>query len=178
LPAEPVALTRLAAGSGPDAALAAEVVAKIKWAGKPVPTAPPVAPLTAEEQTRFESGKALYASKCAGCHGPEGQGKDKVAALANSKWVSAPAAFPIRILANGKEGPFGLMPPVVKQLSDDQIAEVLTYIRRAWGNTASAIAPVEVRETRQSTVHPAVWTEEELTKLLQAAGRGRGRGGQ
>ena len=68
----------------------------------------------------------------------------------------------------------GMMPPVVKQLSDDQIAEVLTYIRRAWGNTGSPIAGAEVRETRQGNVHVGVWTEEELTKLLQAAGRGRG----
>ena len=51
---------------------------------------------------------------------------------------------------------------------------MLTYIRRAWGNTGSPIAAVEVRETRQGTVHTGVWTEEELTKLLQAAGRGRG----
>ncbi len=174
LAAEPVALTRMAAGTGPEAAVAADVVAKINWTGKPAPKTPPLAPLTADEQKRFESGKTLYATRCAGCHGAEGEGKEKVAALANSKWVNAPSAFPIRILANGKEGPMGMMPPVVKQLSDEQIADVLTYVRRAWGNTGAPIATIEVRETRQSSPHSGVWTEEELAKLLQAAGRGRG----
>ena len=88
--------------------------------------------------------------------------------------MNAPAAFPIRILANGKEGPLGMMPPVVRQLNDEEIADVLTYIRRAWGNTGSPITAVEVRETRQSTVRITVWTEEELTDLLQhPPGRGR-----
>jgi mono/diheme cytochrome c family protein/glucose/arabinose dehydrogenase len=178
LSAEPVALTKLATGVGPEAILASDLAARINWIGKPVVKAPPLAPLTAEEQKRFDSGKALYATRCAGCHGAEGEGKEKVAPLAGSKWVNAPAAFPIRILAQGKEGPFGMMPPVVKQLNDDQLAEVLTFIRRAWNNTGSPITAVEVRETRQGSVHTGVWTEEELTKLLQAAGRGRGGGGQ
>ena len=94
LAAEPVALTKMAAGAGPEAALAADVVAKINWTGKPVPKTPPLAPLTAEEQKRFESGKTLYATRCAGCHGAEGEGKEKVAALANSKWVNAPVGLP------------------------------------------------------------------------------------
>jgi hypothetical protein len=69
---------------------------------------------------------------------------------------------------------------VVGLLSDDQIADVLTYIRRAWGHTASPVTPIEVRETRQSIVHTGAWTEEELATMLAAAGRGRGagRGGQ
>ena len=178
LAAEPVALTKLAGGAGPEAALAADLADRLKWAGKPVPAAPPVAPLTADERKRFDAGNGVYSTRCAGCHGAQGEGKGKLgAALVNSKWVNAPAAFPIRILANGKEGPVGMMPPVVKQLSDDQIADVLTYIRRAWGNTGSPITAVEVRETRQGTVRITVWTEEELTKMLQATGRGRG-GGQ
>lgn len=175
LPGEPASLTKLAAGGGADADLAADLAARLQWTGKPAPAAPPLAPLTADEQKRYESGGALYASRCGGCHGAQGEGKGKLgAALANSKWVNAPAAFPIRILANGKEGPVGMMPPVVKQLSDEQIADVLTYIRRAWGNTGSPITAVEVRETRQGNVHDGVWTEEELSKLLQAATRGRG----
>ena len=69
----------------------------------------------------------------------------------------------------------GMMPPVVKQLSDEQIADVLTYIRRAWGNTGAPIA----RESKcgkpgRAALDSSVWTEEELAKLLQAAGRGRG----
>ena len=40
----------------------------------------------------------------------------------------------MRILINGKEGPVGLMPPLGTTLSDDQIAGVLTFVRRSWGN--------------------------------------------
>jgi mono/diheme cytochrome c family protein len=175
LPAEPAALTKLATGGGPDATLAAQVVAKLNWTGKPAPAAVPVAPLTADEQHRFESGEGIYAMRCAGCHGPDGQGVENLGAnLVTSKYVQAPPVFPIRILAKGKEGPIGLMPPVVSALSDDQIADVLTYLRRAWGHTASPVTPVEVRETRQGIVHNDAWTEEELSALLAAAGRGRG----
>ena len=182
LPAEPVALTRMAAGAGPEAAMAAELVSRLNWTGKPAPpAAPPVAPLTTDEQRRFDAGATLFATRCAGCHGPEGQGKDKLGAnLVTSRYLGAAAAVSIRILANGKEGPIGLMPPVVGQLSDDQVAEVLTYLRRAWGHTASPVTPIEVRETRQSTVHTGPWTEEELSAMVAPAGRGRGagRGGQ
>ena len=45
--------------------------------------------------------------------------------------------IPARILLNGKEGPIGLMPPVGQVLSDDQIAAVLTYIRREWGQAGT-----------------------------------------
>lgn len=174
LAAEPAALTRLAGGTGPDAATAADLVGRLNWSGKPVAKTRPVAPLTTQEQARFDAGKTLYVTRCAGCHGADGEGKEKVTALAGSKWVNAPAAFPIRILVNGKEGPMGMMPPVIKQLSEDQLAEVLTYIRRAWNNTGSPITASEVRETRQSLPKTGVWTEDELTKLLQSAGRGRG----
>ena len=40
----------------------------------------------------------------------------------------------------------GLMPPLGGALNDEQIASVLTYIRREWGNTG---APVEVEESRR-----------------------------
>ena len=93
-----------------------------------------------------------------------------------SKYVQAGVAFPIRILTQGKEGSIGLMPPVTGMLSDDQIAAVLTYIRREWGHTASPVTATEVRETRQSTTHKGPWTEAELTGML--AGGGRGRGGE
>ncbi len=50
----------------------------------------------------------------------------------------------IRILLNGKEGTIGLMPPVGQTLNDEQIAGVLTYIRRMWGHTGSPVSPLEV----------------------------------
>jgi mono/diheme cytochrome c family protein len=179
LPAEPAGLARLVTGGGTEGQLAAELTARLNWAGKPAPpAAPPVAPLTADETARFDKGAATYGRMCAGCHGANGEGRDKVGApLAGSRYVTAAqAAVPMRILMNGKEGPIGLMPPVTSSLNDDQVAELLTYLRRAWGNTASPVTTIEVRETRQSNLRTTVWTEEELAATIGGRG-GRGGGG-
>jgi mono/diheme cytochrome c family protein len=176
---EPASLTKLASGTDALAPLAKNVSAKLDWTGKPAPPPPPaVIPLTPDEQKRFDAGKQVFLGLCAGCHNDDGQGKEKLGpSLVTSKYVQAAAVFPIRILTGGKEGTVGLMPPVIGMLNDDQIAAVLTYIRREWGHTASAVTPVEVREARQSTLHKGPWTETELSGML-AAGGGRGRGGQ
>jgi mono/diheme cytochrome c family protein len=177
LPAEPTALTSMAAGTDDLATLAKGVAAKLNWTGKPAPPPPTVAPLTADEQKRFDQGKEIFANLCAGCHNPDGQGKEKVGAnLVTSKYVQANVAFPIRIVTSGKEGPIGLMPPLYPALSDAQIAAALTYVRREWGHTASAVSETDVRETRQASTHKGPWTETELSALLAGGGRG-GRGG-
>ena len=174
LPGEPAGLTTLAAGTNAIALLAKSVSAKLDWPGRPAPvvTAPP---LTAEQQKRFDAGAEIYKNICLGCHQDDGRGKDKLGAnLVDSPFVTAAdAAASIRILVGGKEGPIGLMPPLGPALSDEQIAAALTYIRRAWGHTGSAVDPLNVMEVRGlSKGRTKPWTDQEL----QAAGRG-GRGG-
>ncbi len=166
--AEPKALTQLAAGSGEAAELAKKIVARVSWPGKPAPV---VAPLTEAEQKRYAAGAELYKSICIACHQPDGRGKEHVApALAGSKFATGNPAIPVRILLAGKEGTIGLMPPL-NSLSDDQIASVLTFVRREWGNSASPVNPALVKETRALTAsHTRPWTNDELTKL---AGPGR-----
>jgi hypothetical protein len=71
------------------------------------------------------------------------------------------------------------MPPLGASLSDEQIAAVLTYVRREWGNTASAVEPADVKEIRGMTAsRTRPWTEEEIARLSGGRGGGRGRGGQ
>jgi mono/diheme cytochrome c family protein len=71
----------------------------------------------------------------------------------------------IRIVLHGKEGEM-LMPPVGGSLSDEQIANVLTYVRRSWGNMGSAIAPADVQEVRGATMgRNKAWTEAELEAI-------------
>jgi mono/diheme cytochrome c family protein len=166
LPQEPAELTKLAAGSGEVAELAARIVAKVSWPGKPEPK---VAPLTAAEQTRYAAGAEVYKTICIACHQPDGRGKEHLApALVGSKFALATPPVPVRILLSGKEGNVGLMPPL-NALTDDQIAAVLTYIRREWGNTASAVDVGTVKEVRGLTAsHARPWTEAELTRLLGA----------
>ena len=175
LPAEPTALTRLAAAGGETGAIAKRVVARLDWPGKPAPVVA-VPPLTADEQKRFAAGADLYKSLCVGCHQEDGQGEEKLApTLVESRFVIGPdPGAAARILLGGKEGAIGLMPPLGGALNDDQIAAVLTYIRREWGNTASPVAVDDVTEIRGLTkTRTRPWTDAELQ-----SGRGRGRGGQ
>jgi mono/diheme cytochrome c family protein len=168
---EPTALTALAATGGELSTRAAGVLARVEWPGKPG-VAAPVAPLTAEEQQRYNAGQDVFRNICQNCHQPDGRGLEKVApSLVGSALALAPAEVPVRILLNGKEGPIGLMPPVGGVLSDDQIAAVLTYIRREWGQSGSPVDPAVVKTVRQQTAdRKRPWTNDELTAL--AGGRG------
>jgi mono/diheme cytochrome c family protein len=164
LPTQPAALIALA--SSADTAFSARarrVEATLSWPGKPRPTPPPVRPLNAEEQVRFAAGQQQYMATCSACHQPNGEGMTGLAKpLVGSRWVLGNPTALIRIVLHGKEGEM-LMPPIGGTMTDDQVAAVLTYIRRAWGNEAAAIAPNEVREIRGSAMgRNRPWTEEEL----------------
>ena len=106
-------------------------------------------PDSAEEQQRFNAGQEVYRNICQACHQPDGRGQERLApSLVGSTLALAAAEIPARILLNGKEGPVGLMPPVGAALSDDQIAGVLTYIRREWGQTGTPVDPGQVKAVR------------------------------
>jgi len=162
LSAEPTAIISLASKTGPLADAAKPVLAAMTWPGKPA--APPVSPLTAAEQRRYTLGKALYEANCVGCHLSEGQGQPRVSGpLAGSKIVNGAADVVIRVLSNGKEGSIGLMPPLGATMSADDLAAVITYVRRSWGNTGNPVVAAEVNETRQAYAHRTIpWTEKEL----------------
>ena len=164
LPQEPSDLQRLAAASGEAGTLAKTVVARLLWPGKPSP-AVDVPPLNAEERDRFAAGTEIYNNLCVACHQPDGRGREKLApTLVDSRYSAGPdAGAAIRILLAGKEGPIGLMPPLGTALNDDQIASVLTYVRREWGNSGSPVSPEDVREIRGLTRgRSRPWTDAEL----------------
>jgi mono/diheme cytochrome c family protein len=169
----------LAAATTDAGAMAKRVLAKLDWPGKPVPVVE-VAPLTAEQQKRYDAGAELYKGICSGCHQPDGRGKEKLAAnLVDSAYVKGDATTPIRILLGGKEGPIGLMPPLGGALNDEQIASVLTYIRREWGHTAPPVGPEDVLEVRGLTkTRTKPWTDAELQQGRGGRGAAAGRGGQ
>ncbi|MGH8018283.1 MAG: DUF7133 domain-containing protein, partial [Opitutaceae bacterium] len=114
----------------------------------------PVKPLAPAERKWFEIGKINYLL-CAGCHQPDGEGREGVApSLENGRWAAHPSAdFALRIVLQGKEGTPGFpggMPPM-SALSDDRISGILTYVRRSWGNEASAVSPADVSRVRAET---------------------------
>jgi mono/diheme cytochrome c family protein len=163
------AITALAANGGDLSSRLTAVLARLEWPGKPGMAAP-AAPLTAEEQARFEAGRTVYQNLCQACHQPNGQGMDKLAPpLIGSEFALASAAtIPIRVVLNGKEGSVALMPPLGAILSDGQIAAVLTYIRREWGHTASPIDAAAVAQGRKDTAgRTRPWTNDELTRLMR-----------
>jgi putative membrane-bound dehydrogenase-like protein len=166
LTAEPVAFVALGKSGGELGARATALLERIGWPGKPGMPAP-VTPLTAEEQRRFAAGQDIYKNLCVACHQENGQGQEKVApTLIGSSLALARPDVPARVVLNGKEGPVGLMPPLGGSMTDEQVAAVLTYIRRAWGQTGSAVTPAAVAETRAATASRArPWTNEELQTL-------------
>lgn len=180
LPTEPLDLVKLAAGSDEPAVVAKRIIAKVDWPGKPAPVAAAATPLTPEQQRQFDAGAEIYKSICLGCHQADGKGTDKLApTLVESRYVTGfdPGAS-ARILLAGKEGAIGLMPPLGGSLTDEQIAAVLTYIRREWGHTASPVSPDDVREIRGLTkTRTRPWTDAELQQGGRGGRGGPGRGG-
>ena len=114
----------------------------------------------------LNEGWRLYTANCAACHQADGGGATGVAAsLAGSAYVNGTPLRLVRILLQGKEGTM-LMPPVGATMTDEQLAAILSYIRREWGNAADPIDAEFVKEIRGVTTgRTKAWTDEELAKV-------------
>jgi mono/diheme cytochrome c family protein len=65
------------------------------------------------------------------------------------------------------------MPALGTLMSDEQIAAVLTYVRREWGQSGSAIEAAAVAQVRAATAGRArPWTAEELQQFAEPSGKG------
>lgn len=108
-------------------------------------------------------GKRLYTANCVACHQATGQGvAGQFPTLVDSEWVLSRDWHGdnhlVKILLHGLQGPIqvkgntynGAMPPW-KQLKDEQIAAILTYIRNEWGNSAPPITAEQVAKVREET---------------------------
>jgi mono/diheme cytochrome c family protein/glucose/arabinose dehydrogenase len=173
---EPASFTTLAARNEDLGTRAANVLTRVSWPGKPGDSGS-LRPLTAEEQRRFDAGHEIYRNICQACHQPDGRGQERLApGLVGSELALAAPEIPARILLNGKEGPIGLMPPIGSAITDEQIASVLTYIRREWGQDGTPVDPATVKSVRALTAdRTRPWKDDELRAL---AGLGRGGGPQ
>jgi nitrite reductase (NO-forming) len=100
---------------------------------------------------------------CFVCHQPEGQGvSGQIPPLAKSDFLSTLSREEyIRGVLLGRTGQLvvngatynGIMVPM-NYLSDEDIANVLTYVRSSWGNSGDAVAPQEVARIRQESPPP------------------------
>ena len=163
---EPRTFTSLAGVPGDIGPRVVALLERVTWPGKPGEPAP-VAPLTAAEQQRYAAGQEVYRNLCQACHQPDGRGQDRLApALVGSNLALARPEIPARILLHGKEGAIGLMPPIGSAITDEQIAGVLTYIRREWGQTGSPVDAATIAGVRALTAsRTRPWTDDELQSL-------------
>ncbi len=165
----PESLALLTAAETDSVRQAAEdLAAKLNWAGEETVD---VAALGDAEQELFDKGRRFYQMNCAACHQAEGRGMVGIAAsLVDSDWVVGDEGNLIRIVLQGKEGDAMLMPPMGAGLTDEEVAAILTYMRRSWGHTADPVSPGSVAEIRGAHAERAVpWTEDELNE--HAAGQ-------
>jgi len=104
-------------------------------------------------------GQQIYADNCAACHQNSGEGvANMVPALKGNNGVQAPLPTnSLHVLMTGAKGaatadnPTGAaMPEFGWKLNDQQMSDVSTYIRNAWGNQAPAVSADEVSKARQS----------------------------
>jgi mono/diheme cytochrome c family protein len=98
-------------------------------------------------------GKVIFAARCASCHQATGLGGGPFPPLAgNSDVTAADTSAIIATVLNGKTGPItvngiqysGAMPAWKAQLTNAEVAAVLTYIRSAWTNKAPAVSEDQV----------------------------------
>lgn len=114
-------------------------------------------PVSTAQMTR---GARVYRSLCLACHLPDGRGFPGVCPpLAGADYMLADRERAIRAVLEGLKGPIvvngerynGDMPPLAAVLSDQQVADVLTFAFNSWGNTGAPFHFRDVAEVRART---------------------------
>ena len=116
--------------------------------------------LTLEEQ--IKAGSVLFNGTCSVCHQSNGEGLPGVfPPLAKSDYLKAHRDQLIGIVLNGLNGPVtvngkdynSVMPPM-SQHTDDEIANILTYVLNSWGNDGGQVTKDDVAKVREATPRP------------------------
>jgi mono/diheme cytochrome c family protein len=119
-------------------------------APEPVVTPPPQGDMTA--------GAAVYAHACIACHEADGRGAPRIypPLPGNANLQSSNPSSALRIILDGAQTVTtprapntGSMPAYAGKLSDQEIADVATYIRNSWGNAAPPVTPGQVKKARR-----------------------------
>jgi mono/diheme cytochrome c family protein len=140
--------------------LAAALLAATACGETPAPATPATA-APANVDTR-PPGQKLYARHCLSCHQADGGGVPNMQpAIAGGTWVKGGAkALSLFVMSGGfnsaerKQSANGNVMPPFRQLSDDDLAQILTYIREKFGAGASPVSAAEVAGARESLPPP------------------------
>jgi len=129
-------------------------------------------------QTAMKKGANTF-NTCAGCHQATGLGlPGSIPPLAGSEWVNGGTERTARIVLNGLIGPVtvkggnfnyaGGMPAQGASFSDQELANVLTYIRNSWGNQGTMVTKEMVAKVREASAeHKGQWTHELLLPFAE-----------
>jgi mono/diheme cytochrome c family protein len=132
----------------------------LKGIAEPSPPPPASSTLpTTESSLLISLGKTVYDTRCASCHGAQGEGRPPHwPPLAGNQSIQMESAVnPIRMVLNGgyppgtagNPKPYG-MPPFAGLLSDNEVAAVVSYIRTAWGNRGTPVSAGSANELRSA----------------------------
>jgi len=111
--------------------------------------------LTLEQQ--IKAGQALFAGTCSTCHQPDGRGLEGVfPPLAKSDWIARDPRQVAGVILHGLQGKVtvngkeynSVMPPM-GQLTDDEVANIATYVLNSWGNPGGRIRKSDAEEIRK-----------------------------
>jgi mono/diheme cytochrome c family protein len=132
--------------------------------------APPAAPTDP-----MSVGKTLYQGNCANCHQASGAGQPGAyPPMVGSEWVLGSKEMLSAILLDGVAGPLSVhggqfganVMPQWTNLSDEKLADIMTYIRGTWGNSAGAVKPEDVAAVRaKDASRTAPWAQSDLEKM-------------
>jgi nitrite reductase (NO-forming) len=120
-----------------------------------VPASGLSAPQAQTRQQQIAFGARVFSQNCSACHQPTGQGlAGAFPPLARSDFLNADTHRAVGVVLRGRSGPItvngtqynGMMPALT--LSDDDAADVLTYIYSQWGNNGTTVPPDLVRQVR------------------------------
>ena len=113
------------------------------------------APAATTKEERIKLGAEVFANNCQACHQADGQGvPDAFPPLAKSDYLNGDKIRAIKTVTGGLETKLtvnghefnGVMP--AWSLSDEDIADVLTYVYNTWGNSGQEVIPAEVKAYR------------------------------
>ncbi|HXI06768.1 MAG: cytochrome c [Bradyrhizobium sp.] len=125
---------------------------------KSLPAGAPEPVVAAPAPAQMSGGEKVYRSACIACHEADGSSAPRIypPLPANANLQSADPLSTIRIILDGAENITtprapnkGAMPAYAAKLSDQEIADVATYIRNSWGNAAPAVTAEEVAKARR-----------------------------
>jgi mono/diheme cytochrome c family protein len=124
---------------------------------KALPAGPPEPDVTPPPPEQMASGQKIYRSACIACHEVDGSGAPRIypPLPGNANLQSADPTSTLRIILDGAQtvttprAPNKGSMPGYPKLSDQEIADVATYIRNAWGNAAPAVTLEQVAKARR-----------------------------